>query len=66
MPTQISAIVSESTCDNPDCTFSGPEFYVRDGQHLCGRCLDRLDDEAMPYLVSDYAWSVLREVEARS
>lgn len=65
MATQTNTRITESTCDNPDCSYSGREFYVRDGQHLCGRCLDKEDDQNMPFMVSEFSFRILREVEDR-
>lgn len=66
MLTQTNAIVdipaNAPTCER--CTYNGPTFFHTDnGEHLCGRCMDREDDSAMPHLTSEYAWQLLKAMD---
>lgn len=47
------------------CTYSGPDsgLFYRDGQKLCGACMDRADDEDMPYMVSEYSYRLLKAMD---
>lgn len=61
--TILTAPADVPTCDMPGCTYSGSAFYFRGDNAYCGACMDRLDDEDMPHLTSEYAWQLLRRMD---
>lgn len=55
------------SCACAGCGTRASEYYVlatTDRPYLCGRCMDALDNEAMPYLTSEYAWQIRKPGEA--
>ncbi len=51
MATIPDSSLADRTCNR--CPSTSPEYYVRDGTHLCGHCMDREDDSRMPALTSE-------------
>lgn len=62
MSTPSSTTIPESKCASPSgCQFIGPdsEFYMRGDVKLCGKCMDRLDDD-LPHLTSQFGFNLLK------
>lgn len=67
MITDSATLGAMATCAGLNCTYRGPDsgLYVRGDRKLCGACMDRADDEDMPYLTSEFSWRIIRDLEDR-